>query len=157
MFKYFLKVLYLCFVGAYALAVIGHSFRSPDSRFEEYYVNRYTIGSFEIESTRVHGSGSDLNGYFANVFDNKHRPLPIRFTDFDPMSQIEVLMFMCGMGILFSAIIPVVVWIYLKRPAASRLPHRAVVLISIGIVLAVLSFVPIISFGRPYVNQFVAG
>lgn len=157
MLKFFIRAFFLCVGALYVLALLSRSFGASDVRFEEYYVNRYTVGPFMIESTGVHGSGSDLDGYYANVFYGKDKPLPIRFTDFDPHSQVELILFLFGLIISLSSCIPLAVWIYQGRSKLRYLPKTSIILVSIGVGLALLSFVPVISFGKHYVNVFVAG
>ena len=157
MLKSLIRTLFLCFGVLYALAFLSKSFGASDVRFEEYYVNRHTVGPFTIESTGVHGSGSDLDGYYANVFYGKDKPLPIRFTDFDPRSQVELILFFLGLIISLSSCIPLAVWMYRGRSKLGYLPKTSIILVSIGMGLVLLSFVPVISFGKHYVNVFVAG
>lgn len=141
----------------YSLVSLSKSFGASDVRFEEYYVNRHRIGPFTVESTGVHGSGSDLDGYYANVFYGKDTPLPIRFTDFDPQSQVELILFLLGFIVLLSSCIPLAIWIYQGRPKSGYLPKASIVFVSLGVSLILLCFIPVISFGRQYVNVFFPG
>jgi hypothetical protein len=157
MLKFFIKTLFLCFGVLYALVSLGKSLGVSDVRFEEYYVNRYAVGLFTVESTGVHGSGSDLDGYYANVFYGKDKLLPIRFTDFDPQSQVELDLFLLGFIVALSSCIPFAVWVYKGWSTSDKLPKASIVLVSVGVGLVLLSFIPVISFGKHYVNVFVPG
>ncbi len=160
MFRFFSKMLAVCFAFFYALTSLGQSLSPARVSFEEYYTHRHLVGPFVITSKGVQGSGSDLDGYYANVFYRKYRkdhPLPLRIADFDAQNQSEIFLFLFGMGSFLFAFIPFLAWIIFHRSKTSPFLRIFFLFLALGSVFLIMTFIPILSVGRHYENVFVAG
>lgn len=164
LFKRFFLAFVLLFSFLYFGKVVSHSIASHRVRYEEYYLRSYSAGPFHIESRGVHGSGADLDGFYANV-SYRGTPLPIRFTDYDPKANDrEIEFFLLGLACLSLALIVAIPAIAFKILRAFGMldgwtfdAEPVFVIAGFGLGFCLVVMIPILSFGWPYVNVFVAG
>lgn len=160
---YFIKRFLLSFLVLFSFVYLGNaiyrSFMSHQVRFEEYYTHEYSLRSFLIESKGVHGSGADLDGYYANV-SYKGSALPIRFTDYNPQGWHEEFeLLLLGLICLFFSVAGAAGVGLLKKSEKETVgfKNRICILAGLGATFFLFPAIPFISFGLPYINIFVAG